>query len=108
MTSQRSVTGIPPILVINANTDRGPAKKHFWTARGWLPREIGVTVDSGNVTCQEGEQLDRFRDHPSTSVYELVGVVANATSGRGEQLKEHLISFIDGRNALTHSFPCLY
>lgn len=97
MASQRTITAVAPVLMINAGLDRSPKSKQLWTTPDWLPREIGITVDGRNLMCHEGEQLRPFRNYRSTLIFELVGIVANVTSGERERQKEHLVSFVDGR-----------
>ena len=96
MASQRSITTVAPVLVINVGLDKSPKSKHLWATPGWLPREIGITVEGRNLMCHEGDQLRPFRNYRSTLIFELIGVVANITSGERQRQKEHLVSFVDG------------
>ncbi len=96
MASQRTITTVAPVLMINAGLDKSPKSKQMWTTPGWLPREIGITIDGRNLMCHEGEQLRPFRNYRSTLIFELVGVVASIASGERERQKEHLVSFVDG------------
>lgn len=68
----------------------------MWATPGWLPQEIGITVEGNNLMCHEGDQLNPFRNYRATSIFELVGVIANVASGPRERRKEHLVSFVDG------------
>ena len=98
MASQRTITDLSDVLVINAGLDKSPKSRQAWATPGWLPQEIGITVEAGNITCNEGKQLQPFRNYRNTVMYELVGVVAEIAGV--EPQKPHLVSFVDGW------FPC--
>ena len=80
--------------MINTGLDKSPKNKQIWAKPHWLPQEIGITLEAGNMRVLEGESLQSFRYHGSTMVYELVGLVADVTSA--DQQKSHLISFVNG------------
>ena len=82
------------MLVINAGLDKSPKHRQTWAQPGWLPREIGITIEGGNTVVSEGDQLRTFRNYRSMVVYELVGLVADVTSA--ERQKSHLVSFVNG------------
>ena len=98
MASRRTITSTANVLIINSGLDKNPKSRSIWATPGWLPREIGVTTESGNLVCSEGDGLRPFRIYRSTAIYELVGLVVDVKST--ERQKHHLISFIDG--ALSH------
>ena len=85
--------------MINTGLDKSPKNKQIWAKPHWLPQEIGITLEAGNMRVLEGESLQSFRYHGSTMVYELVGLVADVTSA--DQQKSHLISFVNGMFACT-------
>lgn len=95
MTSQRAFTRSADVLIINPGLDKSPHSRSLWATSNWLPPEVGITVEGGNLMCSEGEQLRPFRNYRATTIYELVGLVVNIASA--ERQKHHLISFIDGK-----------
>ena len=80
--------------MINTGLDKSPKNKEIWSKPHWLPPEIGITIEGGNMRVLEGDSLQAFRYHRSTVVFELVGLVADVTSA--ERQKSHLISFVNG------------
>ena len=98
MESQRTVVRVSDVLVINAGLEKSPKGRQLWANPGWVPQEIGVTVEGNQLMCHEGQQLQPFRNYRSTTIYELVGLVAEI-SGTDAQ-SPHLVSFIDGM------YPC--
>jgi PAB-dependent poly(A)-specific ribonuclease subunit 2 len=94
MTSQRAFTRSADVLIINPGLDKSPHSRNLWATPNWLPPEVGITVEGGNLMCSEGEQLRPFRNYRATTIYELVGLVVDIASV--ERQKHHLISFIDG------------
>lgn len=99
MASRRTITCTANVLMINPGLDKSPKSRTTWATPGWLPREIGITLEGGNLICSEGDQLRPFRNYRATAIYELVGLVVDIKSA--ERQKRHLVSFIDG------PFPCL-
>ena len=94
MTSRRTIKSTANVLIINPGLDKIPKARSIWATHGWLPREIGVTIENGSLVCSEGDGLRPFRSYRSTAIYELVGLVVDIKSA--ERQKHHLISFIDG------------
>lgn len=94
MESQRTVVRVSDVLVINAGLEKSPKGRQLWANPGWVPQEIGVTVEGNQLMCHEGQQLQAFRNYRSTTIYELVGLVVEI-SGTDTQ-SSHLVSFIDG------------
>lgn len=80
--------------MINTGLDKNPHNKQFWARPGWLPQEIGITIEGGNMRVLEGDSLQPFRYHMSTVVFELVGLVADVTSA--DQQESHLVSVVNG------------
>ena len=93
MESQRTVIRVSDVLVINAGLEKSPKSRQVWANPGWVPQEIGITVEGSQIFCTEGQQLQPFRSYRSTTIYELVGLVAEI-SGTDTQ-SSHLVSFID-------------
>ena len=65
---------------------------------GWLPDEIGLSIEGGLLSCVEGQDLEKEQQLPNASThilaYDLVGFVAEIDSG--EQQATHLVSLING------------
>lgn len=80
--------------MINTGLDKSPNNKQFWAKPHWLPQEIGITIEGGNMRVLEGDSLQPFRYHRSTVVFELVGLVADVTSA--DRQKSHLVSIVNG------------
>ena len=94
MASRRTTTHAAEVLVINPGLDKSPKSRSTWATPGWLPHEIRITLEAGNLLCSEGEQLQPFRNYPATAIYELVGLVVDVRSA--DHQKHHLVAFIDG------------
>ena len=80
--------------MINTGLDKSPNNKQLWARPGWLPQEIGITIEGGNMRVLEGDSLQPFRYQRSTVVFELVGLVADVTSA--DQQESHLVSVVNG------------
>ncbi|MDI1489614.1 MAG: poly(A)-specific ribonuclease [Ramalina farinacea] len=93
LSNRRAIFELPTVLMIDAALDRNPkSSAQLWANRGWLPEEIGITIHpGGDITCQEGDALNRFRHPNNLILYELVGFVADISSTQGQ--KSHLVSF---------------
>ena len=65
---------------------------------GWLPDEIGLSIEGGQLSCVEGQdlqvQLQQSKASTHLMAYDLVGFVAEIDSG--EQQATHLVSLING------------
>ena len=84
--------------MLNACLDKNLESKQLWAIPGWLPEQIGIIIEGGQVSCFEGENLrnlQRMRHNYAITVYELVGVVAEISSK--ENQKSHLVSLVNGR-----------
>ncbi|GAB7366460.1 hypothetical protein MBLNU230_g8255t1 [Neophaeotheca triangularis] len=94
LNSRLEVTGVPAVLTLNAATHSSEAKQ-AWATPGFLPKEVGIIVNRGQFYCYEGQDLQTHlrRQVYNIVVYELVGVVADVTSGQTQ--KSHLVSTID-------------
>ncbi|KAL2003678.1 hypothetical protein VTN02DRAFT_2828 [Thermoascus thermophilus] len=90
---RKTIHRMPLVLMINAALNN-PVYRQLWAIPGWLPEEVGIMVEKGQVLCFEGEDLRaRLRNNtPGLVVYELVGIVAEVDI---EHQKPHLVSFID-------------
>ncbi|KKK14706.1 hypothetical protein P175DRAFT_0449923 [Aspergillus ochraceoroseus IBT 24754] len=91
---RKTVHRMPLVLILNAALAT-PICRRLWTIPGWLPEEIGIALDGGQVLCFEGDDL-RVRvqaNMPGLMIYELVGLVAEIDIP--EHQKAHLVSFIN-------------
>lgn len=90
---RRTVHRMPPVLMLNT----GPTNhfRHLWATPGWLPEELGIIVENGQLHCFEGDDLrNRIQNKtPGLTVYELVGLVTEIDIT--EHQKPHLVSFIN-------------
>jgi PAB-dependent poly(A)-specific ribonuclease subunit 2 len=82
--------------VLNAAIS-SPEVKQYWSIPGWLPEEIGIIVEAGQIYCYEGEDLKlhiQRKIHP-INVYSLIGLAADIDSGQHQ--KSHLVSLVNGK-----------
>ncbi len=91
----RNVQRLPTVLMINASIHSQEARQ-TWAIPNWLPQEIGVIVDQGQVFCYQGQdlQLHVQRGVYNILVYELVGVVCDIAGG--DMQTSHPVSVING------------
>ena len=88
---------MPFVLMINAALTN-PVFKQHWSRPGWLPEEIGILVEGGQVFCFEGEELrTQLQTRHQLTVYDLVGFVAEIDSI--EHQKPHLVSLLNGKSS---------
>ncbi|BDD62899.1 poly(A)-specific ribonuclease [Monascus purpureus] len=94
VTIRKTVHRMPPVLMVNTALSN-PIYRRLWANPGWLPGEIGVVIENGQVMCFEGEDLKtRVQNNtPGLMVYELVGFVSEIDIL--EHQKPHLVSFIN-------------
>ncbi|KAL8635762.1 MAG: hypothetical protein Q9228_006782 [Teloschistes exilis] len=87
---------VPAILMINTGLNKQAEARQLWSVPGWLPERIGIVIDKGRLLCLEGEALrmsQRSRQSRPLVVYDLVGLVADVSSG--EHQKPHMVSMIN-------------
>ena len=91
----RNIQSMPAVFMINADIHSAEAKQ-IWATPNWLPQEIGIIVDQGQFFCYQDQDLRLHvqRGVYPVQVYELVGVVAEISSG--ESQKAHLVSLVNG------------
>lgn len=94
LSARKAVKSLPAVMLLNAATHNNDAKQ-LWATPSFLPREIGIIVNDGQIYCYEGQDLKLHlqRRMYDITVYELVGVVADINSG--EHQKPHLVATID-------------
>ncbi|KAI9681787.1 MAG: poly(A)-specific ribonuclease [Trizodia sp. TS-e1964] len=94
LSSKKTINRIPQVLLLNAAANTMESKK-LWASPGWLPEEIGIILDSGQIYCYEGEELRIHlrRGLHHITLYELVGFVADITKREGQA--SHLVSLIN-------------
>ncbi|KAL8715925.1 MAG: hypothetical protein Q9220_000592 [cf. Caloplaca sp. 1 TL-2023] len=94
--SWETVQKVPPVLMINTGLNKNAEGRQLWSTPGWLPDKIGIIVEKGRVLCLEGEAIrvsQRSRQQRPMIIYDLVGLVADVTSG--EHQKPHMVSLIN-------------
>ncbi|OOF98956.1 hypothetical protein ASPCADRAFT_204652 [Aspergillus carbonarius ITEM 5010] len=91
---RKSVHRMPHVLILNAALSN-PLCRRLWGIPGWLPEEVGIVIDGGQILCFEGEELKmRIQAKmPGLVIYELVGLVCEIDIP--EHQKAHLVSFIN-------------
>lgn len=91
---RKTIHHLPYVLLLNAALTN-PAMKVLWETQGWLPSEIGITIQNRSVYCFEGADLAvQLRNKLSNLiVYELVGFVAEIDTG--ERHQPHLVSLLN-------------
>lgn len=97
LATKATIHSLPPVVVLNVGLEKSSESKHLWAVPNWLPEEIGIYIEGGKFMCFEGEtltNLQRTRHLKTITVYQLVGMVAEITSGERE--KSHLVSIVDG------------
>ena len=114
ISTKKAIHTIPAVLMLNTAIAT-PDDKRLWQTPGWLPEEIGLIIDQGQVFCFEGEdlQLHLQRGIHDITVYSLMGMAINIESKQDQ--KPHLAALINGQlcpgvvvdeaNAL-NSCPC--
>ncbi|KAL9012394.1 MAG: hypothetical protein Q9173_002834 [Seirophora scorigena] len=104
--SWETMSNVPPVLMINTGLNKQTDGRQLWSIPGWLPERIGICIDQGRLICLEGEALrasQRSRQSRLLIVYDLVGLVADVSSG--ENQKSHMVSLINGMMALSSPQP---
>jgi PAB-dependent poly(A)-specific ribonuclease subunit 2 len=91
---RKTIQHLPSVLMINAALTN-PAMRCLWETPGWLPTEIGILLQDGDVYCFEGADLNLQIRHrtPNLLLYDLVGFVAEIDAIKLQ--RPHLVSFID-------------
>ncbi|KAI5296428.1 poly(A)-specific ribonuclease [Ascosphaera acerosa] len=95
MSMRKNMHRLPMVLTVNAGLMKHNARG-MWAVTGFLPDQLGLTIENGRVHVFEGEELKaRRRMNTPTSLieYELVGIVAEVNVS--EHTKPHLVSFIN-------------
>jgi PAB-dependent poly(A)-specific ribonuclease subunit 2 len=99
LATRKTVHGVPAVLMLNAAIN-SPEAKQFWTIPGWLPEEIGIIIDQGQIYCYQGDDLKLHiqRGIHNITVYSLIGVAASIA---GTVLKSHLVSLVNGEDLVS-------
>jgi PAB-dependent poly(A)-specific ribonuclease subunit 2 len=95
----RNIQRLPTVLIINASI-HSPEARQIWSIPNWLPQEIGLIVNQGQVFCYQGQdlQLHVQRGVYNILVYELVGVVCDINTG--DVQSSHPVSVINGEHCV--------
>lgn len=91
---RKTVHRMPPVLILNTGHTT-PYFRQLWANPSWLPEELGIVIDNGQLHCFEGDALQSQVQSraPGLIVYQLVGLVAEINIT--EHQKPHLVSFIN-------------
>jgi PAB-dependent poly(A)-specific ribonuclease subunit 2 len=75
----------------------------MWSTPGWLPEEIGIIIDNGQLYCYEGGdlRLHLLRSAHNITVFELVGIVADVH--QSDNQASHLVSMVNGKCYISRS-----
>ncbi|ETI19337.1 hypothetical protein G647_09169 [Cladophialophora carrionii CBS 160.54] len=92
---RKTIRQLPFVLMINAALGSNTAMRNLWETPGWLPSEIGLTVQDRNVYVFEGSDLALHirNKSPGLMIYELVGFVAEIDTS--ERHQPHLVSMVN-------------
>lgn len=85
--------------MINAATNNNTEWKTFWAKPGWLPTEVGVSIEGGQFVCVQGDKLNNAANAGKYTIYELVGYIAEIKDD--DERNTHLVSFIDGKRSIS-------
>ncbi|RKF78846.1 PAN2-PAN3 deadenylation complex catalytic subunit PAN2 [Golovinomyces cichoracearum] len=102
LATKKTIHSIPAILMLNAAI-AGSEAKSLWATPGWVPEEIGITIDQGLLFCFQGNDLKLHlqRGIKDMTTYSLIGIAAEINSGQNQT--PHLVSLINGINPLIAS-----
>ncbi|KKA29873.1 hypothetical protein TD95_004947 [Thielaviopsis punctulata] len=94
LTTKKTIVSVPEVLILNSAITTADQRR-FWCTPGFLPEEVGVIVDRGQVFCSEGNELKMLlqQGRHNITVYSLMGMALNIDGGHGN--KPHLVSVID-------------
>ena len=102
---RKTVKRLPKVLMFNATTNEKSHSyiREHWLSPGWLPDEVGVLVENGQLSVYQGEELADIKEANGLVLYDLVGFVAEIRVE--EERNTHLISFVNGMFAqsLSHA-----
>jgi PAB-dependent poly(A)-specific ribonuclease subunit 2 len=94
---RKTVKRLPKILMFNATTNEKSQSciREHWSSPGWLPGEMGVSINNGQLSVYQGKDLSVVKEtSENLVVYDLVGFVAEIRVE--EERNTHLISFVNG------------
>ncbi|KAI0164180.1 PAB-dependent poly(A)-specific ribonuclease subunit PAN2 [Xylariaceae sp. FL1272] len=96
---RKTIQQMPSVLMLTAAISNDEHRR-LWATPGWLPEEIGIIVDHGNVFCYEGDDLKLHlqRGMHNITVYSLTGLAAHIEGG---QQRSHLVAMAN----VAHSAP---
>ncbi|KAI1434270.1 PAB-dependent poly(A)-specific ribonuclease subunit PAN2 [Xylaria sp. CBS 124048] len=102
LATRKTIYKVPSVLMLNARITT-VEQRHLWATPGWLPEEIGVIVDNGNIFCYEGEDLKLHlqRGIHNIAVYSLIGLAVNIEGSQRQQSPSHLVAMVN----VAHSAP---
>ena len=91
---RKTIRQLPYVLMLNTALVT-PSARAIWETSGWLPSEIGISVQDRAIYCFEGSDLALHvrNKSPNLVVYELVGYVADVDADDRQQ--PHLVGVVD-------------
>ena len=91
---RKTIRQLPYVLMLNTAL-LTPSARAIWETPGWLPSEIGISVQDRAVYCFEGSDLALHlrNKSPNLVVYELVGYVAEIDADDRQQ--PHLVGMLN-------------
>ena len=91
---RKTIRQLPYVLMLNTALLTSTSRE-IWQTPGWLPSEIGISVQDRAVYCFEGSDLALHlrNKSPNLVVYELVGYVAEIDADDRQQ--PHLVGMVN-------------
>ena len=103
LSSRKIIRHAPSVLMLNTAI-RDTEQSQLWCTPGWVPDEIGLIVDKGQIFCYEGDDLRHHlqRGVHQIQVYSLIGLAVNITGLQGQN--PHVVGIINGKMSLAQVF----
>lgn len=106
LATRKTIQEIPSVMMLAAAISTAE-HRHLWATPGWLPEEVGIIVDNGNLFCYEGEDLKLHlqRGIHNITVYSLTGLAVNIDGGKQHQ--SHLVAMANGKMFFSVTYSIL-
>lgn len=103
LATKKTIHSVPAVLMLNAALASSEAKS-LWVTPGWIPEEIGIIIDQGQLFCFQGEDLNLHlqRGTHNITIYSLIGIAAEINTWHNQN--PHLVSLINGTGPLVSVF----
>lgn len=94
LATKKTIHSVPAVLMLNAALASSEAKS-LWVTPGWIPEEIGIIIDQGQLFCFQGEDLNLHlqRGTHNITIYSLIGIAAEINTWHNQN--PHLVSLIN-------------